>query len=515
MNNNRKICNLSDGLRYLFWSLGIFWTGLIVVSLIWNFYQQKEKIFEIALNSAYLTFEKDVIYRRWVTKQGGVYVPVSKLTPPNPYLKVPDRDMVTSSGSLLTLINPAYMTRQVNEMASNKHSRSHITSLNPIRPQNAPDPWETSALRSFEKGNQEVSSVDQLAGEAHMRVMRPFITEKECLKCHASQGYQEGDIRGGISVSIPMAPLWAIERPFILKIALAHFVLWIAGITGIMMSKRILTKQILAREKTESELSQSENKFQIVANLTYDMESWLKSDGRFVYLSPSCERITGYPREAFMEDPDLYLRIIHPDDRRLMADHFGEDLFACQLCEREFRIVHRDGRERWIGHVCQTVLDDQGQILGRRASDRDITERKRAVEALKKSHDELELRVQERTAELNITIARLEQLNKDMQEFTTIASHDLQEPLRKIEAFSDMAKKRCAPILDKTGQDYLDRILHSAGRMRQLLGDLLQLSRAATKITPFTEIDLNKIIREAADVFEAVIKETGGKLKLG
>ena len=418
-NGKRNMGNLFNRVKYLFWGLAILWTGIVVASLVWNIREQKEKILEIALNSAYLTFEKDVIYRRWVAQQGGVYVPVSKYTPPNPYLKVPERDIFTSSGSPLTLVNPAYMTRQVNEMAPNIHSQSHITSLNPIRPQNSPDPWETSALRSFEKGSKEVSSLDKVAGEEHMRVMRPFITEKACLKCHASQGYKEGDIRGGISVSIPMAPLWAIERPFITKISLAHLLLWIAGISGIMISKKGLGKQILAREMAEAELLQSENKLQIVADFTYDWEYWRKPDGSFVYISPSCERITGYTREEFMQDPDLYLRIIHSDDRGRVSEHVCEDQSNCQLCEMEFRIIPRDGKERWIGHACRSVMDAQGQVLGRRASDRDITKRKRAEEELRKSRDELGMRVQERTAELlqaNETLRNLSSKLMSVQE---------------------------------------------------------------------------------------------------
>lgn len=67
--------------KYLFWSMMIFWTGVIAASLVWNFFEQKEKIFQIARNSALITYEKDVIYRRWVAQQGGVYVPVSKKNP--------------------------------------------------------------------------------------------------------------------------------------------------------------------------------------------------------------------------------------------------------------------------------------------------------------------------------------------------------------------------------------------------------------------------------------------------
>ena len=239
--------------------LSLLLTGLILVSLMWDiFFQQREKIFNSALNIAKTTFEKDILYRRWAAKQGGIYVPVSEHLPPNPHITVPDRDITTSSGSLLTLVNPAYMTRQVNEMAMEAHgSQSHLTSLNPIRPENAPDSWEVTALKSFEKGTQEISSIEQMEGEGYMRFMRPFVTEKACLKCHASQGYKEGDIRGGISVSVPMAPLWAIEKPHVIHTLLAHFAIWMVCISGIMASKKILEKQIFAREHSEKALQEA------------------------------------------------------------------------------------------------------------------------------------------------------------------------------------------------------------------------------------------------------------------
>jgi PAS domain S-box-containing protein len=408
MTDKEKTENLFDRLKYHFWFLVLLWTGCIAASLLWNLYEQREKILKIAHNSAHLTLEKDVIYRRWAARQGGIYVPVSEHTPPNPYLNVPDRDIATPSGLSLTLINPAYMTRQVNEMAADTHgSQSHLTSLNPIRPENSPDPWEAAALKSFESGMKEVSSVEKIADEEYMRLIRPFVTEIACLKCHASQGYKEGDIRGGISVSVPMAPLWAIERPLIKKISLAHLLLWIVGIAGIVISKRGLGKQILARERAEAVLSESENKLRIVADFTYDWEYWRSADDRFLYVSPSCERITGYAREEFIQDPGLYARIIHPDDRERVLTHLREDRFGLRLCELEFRIVRRDGQLRWIGHACQPVLGAKGESLGRRASDRDITERKRIEEALHQQTlelqqltDTLETRVKERTEEL-------------------------------------------------------------------------------------------------------------------
>jgi PAS domain S-box-containing protein len=391
MIEREKRQNLFDRLRYHSWFLVLLWTGCIGVSLLWNLYEQREKILKIARNSAQITFENDVLYRRWAAKQGGVYVPVSKDTPPNPYLNVPNRDVTTSSGLSLTLVNPAYMARQVNQMAADIHgSQGHITSLNPIRPENTPDSWETAALKSFEKGIKEVSSVEEIADEEYMRLMRPFAAEKSCLKCHASQGYKEGDIRGGISVSIPMRPLWAIEKPHITRLSLAHLLLWIVGIAVIVISKKGLEKQILARERAEAVLRESANTLRIVADFTYDWEYWRSPDDRFLYVSPSCERITGYTREEFMQDPGLHSRIIHPDDRERVVAHLSEDQSHPELCELEFRIVRRDGQERWIGHACQPVLETHGQLLGRRASNRDITERKCAEQAILRAKEEWE-----------------------------------------------------------------------------------------------------------------------------
>jgi PAS domain S-box-containing protein len=152
---------------------------------------------------------------------------------------------------------------------------------------------------------------------------------------------------------------------------------------------------------------------------------------------------------------------------------------------------------------------------------RDITERKKGEVELRRAHDELELRVRERTSQLEVSnkalmeyAAKLERLNEELQEFAYVASHDLQEPLRKIQTFCDMAKQRCAPVLDHTSQDYLDRVLNSASRMRQLLRDLLLFSRVATKPEPFHKLDLAKLVQEASDIFEVSIKETGCQIEI-
>ncbi len=116
--------------------------------------------------------------------------------------------------------------------------------------------------------------------------------------------------------------------------------------------------------------------------------------------------------------------------------------------------------------------------------------------------------------ELRVYASRLEVTNKELQEIAFVAAHDLQEPLRKIQTFCDMAVKRCTTTLDTTSTGYLDRVISSAIRMLDLLHDMLQFSRVATNPNPFEKIDLIRIVREAADVFETSIKETGCQIEI-
>lgn len=158
----------------------------------------------MAVEGARNMFRTVVLMREWNAQHGGVYLPVTDNLQPNPYLEHPRRDLVTRDGQALTMVNPAYMTRLVSELVKAKDGASfRITSLKPIRPANAADSWERKALLSFENGQAE--AIEVLPGEAgsgrQLRYMAPLYVSKACLPCHAKQGYREGDIRGGISVS--------------------------------------------------------------------------------------------------------------------------------------------------------------------------------------------------------------------------------------------------------------------------------------------------------------------------
>ena len=242
-------------LENYFWISLVLWTVLVSSILSWSLYREKHETREVARIQARNSFEKDLVYRRWASDHGGVYVPITDKTPPNPHLShIKERDITTPSGRALTLVNPAYMTRQVHELGLEQYgSRGHITSLKPLRYANAADEWETTALLSFEQGVKEVSSVEKLNNRDYMRLMRPMITEQGCLKCHAEQGYKVGDLRGGISVSIPMEPIQAIARGHALTLAVGHLFLWLLGVGGISLGWQRLKNRIRERSKAEQE----------------------------------------------------------------------------------------------------------------------------------------------------------------------------------------------------------------------------------------------------------------------
>ncbi len=181
----------------------IIWASVVSISLYQSISAIHEGNQEEATTSARHLFNIVRLTRHWNASHGGVYVPVSDSVEPNPYLETPNRDVETKNNVKLTLVNPAYMTRQLSELASPDGVTFHITSLNPIRPLNAPDPWEKEVLKFFEQDSQE----QILSSKNTFRYMAPLWVKKPCLKCHEKQGYKLGDIHGGISITIPRAQI--------------------------------------------------------------------------------------------------------------------------------------------------------------------------------------------------------------------------------------------------------------------------------------------------------------------
>jgi two-component system NtrC family sensor kinase len=153
--------------------------------------------------------------------------------------------------------------------------------------------------------------------------------------------------------------------------------------TELRMLNEKLWTEIVERKRVEEELREAELRYRTVSDFTYDWEYWETPDGKLRYVSPSCERITGFTPKDFIDNPKLIFEIIIPEDHNILEKHRHDASNLLSPQSIMFRIMRKDGKMRWMEHVCQPVTDNQGAFLGVRASNRDITIRKQAEENLR------------------------------------------------------------------------------------------------------------------------------------
>jgi signal transduction histidine kinase len=232
------------------------WVLIVSCSAYYNIDSINKQTETIAIENARSLFRQIIVARKWNSDHGGVYVFVDENNQPNPYLDDPKKNITTTDGSIYTKINPAYMTRQMSEIAQQYNKMLyHITSLNPIRPANQADDWEKGALATFEKGNKEVFELVPYQSEYKYRFMAPLMVDKSCLQCHMKQGYQEGDVRGGISVSIDSKPYIDARNKHLINISIVHIFVFFIGITGIIWFRAFSIIQFETIQNKNKELS--------------------------------------------------------------------------------------------------------------------------------------------------------------------------------------------------------------------------------------------------------------------
>ena len=228
-----------------------------------------------------------------------------------------------------------------------------------------------------------------------------------------------------------------------------------------------LEHEIGIHKQVETALKISEEKFRTFVDWTGDWEYWITPDGRFVYMTPSCERITGYSAQAFIGDPGLIKGILPPDDYSKWeghpCNHFESEAAESEI---EIRIVAKNGDIRWVSHSCRPVLQEGGAYLGRRVSNRDITERKYV-------EDELLMA----TRRANAMAQRAQAANVAKSEFLANMSHELRTPLNVIIGFTELILDKQCGGLTPQQEEYLGDVAHSARDLFLLINDILDLTK--------------------------------------
>lgn len=231
--------------------------------------------------------------------------------------------------------------------------------------------------------------------------------------------------------------------------------------------------------------------------------------------TPELEALYGLSAGTFAGAYDDWMRLVHPDDRERVAASFQQALTSEASYDDEFRVIWPDGSIHWVFAKGEMVdYLSEGQPLRMIGVNIDITRLKEAEQKLQSLNADLEERVAERTLSLQQLNKELQRSNQELQDFAYVASHDLQEPLRKIQAFGNLLQEEYEPVLGE-GKAYIDRMRSAATRMRVLIDDLLAFSRVTTHALPFHPVDLNTISAEVLSDLEVQIQSSGAQVEIG
>jgi PAS domain S-box-containing protein len=258
-----------------------------------------------------------------------------------------------------------------------------------------------------------------------------------------------------------------------------------------------VSRDITEQKQSERETEHSRNKYQsLVANMpgiTYRCKR--DRDWTMLYMSAQVEPLTGYPASDFIHNAvRTYESVIHRDDSAYVGRAVNEAADAGEPWEIEYRVVHRDGTVRWAYEKGRAIPGEDGETQFLDGFILDVTERRKAEE------------------ELEALNAELKRSNRDLQDFTHVVSHDLQEPLRKVHTFCEFLVEDCADQVSEEGRRHIERMQDAVLRMKQLIKHLLTLSRVDTRGAELRPVDAGEVVASALETLDARVAEAGARV---
>ncbi|MRX38034.1 PAS domain-containing protein [Flavobacterium sp. LC2016-23] len=270
-------------------------------------------------------------------------------------------------------------------------------------------------------------------------------------------------------------------------------------LSGIKMTLIDVTEKVEARKKIE----ESEKRFRSLTESIPQLIWETDEKGNALFASGKWVEFTGIHPKGEEE----WKSIIHPDDFEENARIWSHSLLTGELYRCDVRIKSKSGGYRWHTAISEPVLDKDNKIIKWVGAFTDIQTEKAFTH-------ELEKQVAERTKELEKNNIDLEKMNKELQSFAYISSHDLQEPLRKIQTFATQIIERESQNLSEIGKDKFQRMQNAAQRMQTLINDLLSYSRTSTLERVFEKTDLSEIINEVKEDLKEELEQKNATIEI-
>ncbi|WP_133299969.1 PAS domain-containing protein [Larkinella punicea] len=266
--------------------------------------------------------------------------------------------------------------------------------------------------------------------------------------------------------------------------------------TGLPLAIGAVMRDLRPELAVQKALEESKERFRLLADFMPQFVWASDSSGTLNYFNQAVYDYSGLTSAEVANHG--WVRIVHPDDRQANLDRWMKSMETGEDFDFQHRFQRYDGEYRWQLSRAVPMRDEEGRIQWWIGTSTDIDDQKKMA-------DKLEQMVQQRTEELNRSNQELIKTNHELEQFAYIASHDLQEPLRKIQSFSELLQ---ANLNDEgaAGQ-YLTKISTSAKRMAELIKSVLNYSRLSTTADPFVETDLNQILENVETDFELLIQQ--------
>ena len=319
--------------------------ALVIVMIYVGLYlRSNQLLLDAVKRQAASYFDLIVRVRRWNANHGGIYVEKKPGVETNKYLRevAGEPDIVAADGRVFTLRNPALMTKEIsNTLSELSGVQFHITSEQLLNPDNAADPFEKRALKKFTEGEQEFWEIEGGASGKRFRYMAPLLVEPSCQGCHRAYGYKVGDIRGGISVSIPFTPIeHAIAANRLAIIGLSALTLCILlGSTYVMFSQLLAqiksAQQALLEASITDELTGLRNRRYLMQRFNEEFERARRHGSLLGFIMVDLDHFKGVNDSCGHPFGDVVLKCA----ARAIADSVREYDIAGRYGGEEFAVV--------------------------------------------------------------------------------------------------------------------------------------------------------------------------------